>query len=205
MEQKRDTPRLSEAEEKALLQKLSVGDADAYKQLYTSYLPFIHQYTGRYLEYRREDMEEISQEVFLHIWRKRDTMAFVRSFENYLFIATRNTLTNWLSKRATQIRREEQSGYFVQPPYSAEEKTLSAEYFELAKKALDTLSEKRKLIFHLYTQEELSIQEIATQLNMSTSGVHESLHKAIDSIKDYLRKHGMEVSVFVLLSILSLI
>jgi len=187
-------------DERALLERVAYGDQAAFAQLYTVFLPLVHQYTARYLNFSRPDIEEVAQEVFLKIWKRKEAMIAVRSFEKFLFIVTRNTLTDFYrSREAGKTRENEVASFWTGAQFPAEEKTITSEYFALAKKALDLMPERRREIFELRTVQELSLEEIATLLDISVSGVHQNLRKAVSFMKEYFARHGVDVYPLLLL------
>ena len=181
-------------DERALLERVAYGDQAAFAQLYTAFLPLVHQYTARYLNFSRPDIEEVAQEVFLKIWKRKEAMIAVRSFEKFLFIVARNTVTDFYrSRQAGKTRESEAAPFWTGVQFPAEEKTITSEYFALARKALDLMPERRREIFELRTVRELSLEEIATLLDISVSGVHQNLRKAVSFMKEYFARHGVDV------------
>ena len=191
---------LTEEQEKELLGHIAAGDWDAFSRLYDLFCPLVLHYLQVYLQ-EKQDVEEIGQEVFLKLWKRKETLITVRSFKNYIFIITRNALNDFL--RARQARQQQQAGYerdFVQPGhYSPDDKLLTDQYEAIARAALAALPEKQRRIFELRTREEKTIQEIADEIGMSVGGVHKSLQQAIAALKDHLGKHGVHFTLLIIL------
>ena len=185
---------LSSDDERALLERVAYGDQMAFTRLYNVYLPLVHQYTARYLNFSRPDIEEVAQEVFLKIWKRKEAMIAVRSFEKFLFVVARNTLTDrHRSRQAGRARESDLANNWTGAQFPAEEKTITSEYFALAKKALELMPERRREIFELRTVQELGLEEIAALLDISVSGVHQNLRKAVSFMKEYFGRHGVDV------------
>ncbi|SEM05082.1 RNA polymerase sigma-70 factor, ECF subfamily [Chitinophaga rupis] len=187
-------------EERHLLADVAAGSWNAFSRLYELYSPLVLHYLQIYLP-EKQDVEEIGQEVFLKVWKRRETLITIRSFKNYIFIITRNALNDFL--RARQARLSKQAGYerdFVQPHhYSPDDKLITDQYEAVARAALAALPEKQRLIFELRTRDEKTIQEIANEMGMSLGGVHKSLQQSIAVLKDYLGKHGVHFLVLLFL------
>lgn len=191
--------RIAEEEERNLLHNVAAGDWQAFTRLYEAYSPLILHYLQVYLP-DKHDVEEIGQEVFLKVWKKREILVTVRSFKNYVFIMARNALNDFL--RAQQALIQKQAGYskdYVQPHYSADDKLITDQYESIARAALDILTEKQRRIFLLRTRDEMTIQEIADMIGMSVGGVHKSLQQTTSLIKDYLAKNGISFTLLLLI------
>ena len=191
--------RIAEEEERNLLNNIAAGDWQAFTRLYDAYSPLIVHYLQVYLT-DKHDVEEIGQEVFLKVWKKREILVTVRSFKNYVFIMARNALNDFL--RARQALLQKQAGYskdYVLPHYSADDKLITDQYESIARSALDILSEKQRRIFLLRTRDEMTIQEIADAESMSVGGVHKSLQQATQQLKDYLARNGISFTLLLLI------
>jgi RNA polymerase sigma-70 factor (ECF subfamily) len=191
--------RITEEEERNLLSNVAEGDWQAFTRLYDAYSPLIIHYLQVYLT-DKHDVEEIGQEVFLKVWKKREILVTVRSFKNYVFIMARNALNDFL--KARQALLQKQAGYskdYVLPHYSADDKLITDQYESIARSGLDMLSEKQRRIFLLRTRDEMTIQEIADAEGMSVGGVHKSLQQSTQQLKDYLARNGISFTLLLLI------
>jgi RNA polymerase sigma factor (sigma-70 family) len=184
-------------QERLLLQKISQGDWEAYAQIFNHYLPKLSQYLHPFGGGSKDNTEEAIQEVFLKIWEKRDTLLAIRSFDSYLFRMAKNKLLDLLDKRKgiQSLHR----GYAATRDsfHTAPEQSLIyADYHATAQKAIDQLSPKLQQVFLLHTQEELSLDEIAGQLDLPKETVKKRLYLANTAIKNYLRTHAEWVLVW---------
>jgi RNA polymerase sigma-70 factor (family 1) len=174
-----------------LLQRVSQGDWDAYTDLFNYYLPKLSQYIYPFANQSREDTEEVIQEVFLKIWEKRDTLITIRSFDSYLFRMAKNKLIDLLEKQKSinnlHIKYFESRGV---SHTQTEQKLQYAEYYSIAHEAIERLSPKLRAVFLLSSQEELSLDEIATRLDLPKETVKKRLYLASTSIKNYLRRNA---------------
>lgn len=177
-------------DEKALLSQAATGDRQAFTQLYKAYLNNSYNYIYLFTK-SREETEEILQEVFVKIWESREKLAEVQSFKNYLFKSAKNKLLDQIRKEQirhrvlTEIKRNKS---IVQE--TTNDDFAYREYYRIVQEAIEKLPPKRKLIFRLNTENSLSHDEIAEQLNISKSVVKNQLYKAYDFVRQYLFKHG---------------
>lgn len=195
---------LTQTEEHALMQEVASGVVQAYTKLYNLYLPTVHHYISKFLNFNRPDIEEITQDIFLKIWKRREALIAVRSFEKFLYVVARNTLTDFYRMKKTYNIKQQQGELIDLPCYPTDEKLITNEYFALAKEAFNLLPEKRRKVFELRTQYDFSLEEIAQETHLSVSGVHQNLQKAVVFIQSYLKKHGLEITnllIYILLTI----
>lgn len=185
-------------EEEQLLAEVANGSVEAFTRLFNIYLPLMHRYIEKFLDFHRPDIEEVSQDTFLKIWKKKEILVTVRSFEKYLYVVGRHTLIDFYRRRKSDRSKRLADQYHNIPDYPADEKVIHDEYIELANRAIDLLPEKRKLIFRLRTQEELTIEEIAERTDSSVGGVHLNLKKAVTFIRDHLKDKGLGVGSAIL-------
>jgi RNA polymerase sigma factor (sigma-70 family) len=171
-----------------LLQRISEGDWDAYTDLFNYYLPKLSQYIFPFANQSREDTEEVIQEVFLKIWEKKETLLTIRSFDHYIFRMAKNQLINLFNKRKAE--RNLLVKYATVHEWShteTEQSLLYSEYHSAACKAIEQLSPKLKTVFLLSSQEQLSLDEISTKLDLPKETVKKRLYLAGYYIKNYLR------------------
>jgi RNA polymerase sigma factor (sigma-70 family) len=184
---------LPQGEERLLLETVAGGDTTAFYRLYMIYLPVVHQYIGKYLDFSQPDVQEVAQEIFLKIWKKKETLIVIRHFDKFLFTVARNSMfDHFRGIKAGQIKSRALADNWVPPQYPAEEKVMTLEYRSLTEKALGQMPERRRRIFELRTMQELSLEEIAGSLNVSVSAVHQNLQKAVEFMRTYFRRHGVD-------------
>ena len=136
---------LPPGEERLLLETVAGGDRTAFCRLYTIYLPVVHQYIAKSLDFSHPDVEEVAQEIFFKIWKKKETLIVIRHFDKFLFTVARNSLTDhFRSRKAGQIRSRVLADNWVPAQYPAEEKVMTLEYLALTEKALGQMPERRR-------------------------------------------------------------
>lgn len=186
--------------EAELLLSVSKGDRGAYTQLYAHYLPKLYQFIYRFTKQSQETTEEILQEVFLTVWEKRATLITVNSFEKYIYTISKNKFLNLLKHEQYKNKLHFSFGSTREQSNNNTEKgILYEEYHKIALRAIDNLPEKRKEVFLLSTQDELSLDEIAKRLDISKSRVKQQLYEGKNYIKNYLNKNAGWLTVLIIL------
>jgi RNA polymerase sigma factor (sigma-70 family) len=88
----------------ALVRTADPRDSEIFELLYKQYSPLIKQQAAKFGNQMREDMEDLAQDIFLLLWIRRDKLAEIESFDNYIFIVVRNYLSNRHKK--TRVKKK---------------------------------------------------------------------------------------------------
>ncbi len=176
----------SSPDESQLLAAVAASDRRAFTELYSAYLMGLQRYV--FLFTRCEELaQELTQQVFISLWERREQLANVTNFRSYLYRAAKNLIFD-------EIRRQQrQANAYAQVHATTDTSLLPADSalitqqdHELAQALIGQLPTKRREIFLLRTQEELSLDEIAQQLDISKSVVKKQLYAAVGFVKKSL-------------------
>lgn len=185
-------------DEREMLDRCAAGERQAYARLYNLYLEEIYRYVYLFTK-SRELSEEITQDVFVKVWEKKEGLASVGMFKGYVFKMARNLVMDHYRRQQAEHRFQTLSSPFTE---ESDEQTdaelIYGQYYEIAQEAIKQLPEKRKEIFELKTTTELSLDEIAAKLNISKSVVKKQLYAATGFVKQYLRQHGEVIADMVI-------
>jgi len=175
--------------EKQLLTQVSQGDRQAFQIFYKACYPLVQRYILLF-EPSPQILDELTQDVFVRIWEKRDRLGAVDSFKGYLFLVTRNVVFNFI--RALKVRRrvKELDVSSSPPANDLENELLFKQYYEIALQAMNKLPPGRLKVLKMSIDDGLSLDEIATELNISRSGVKKQLYAATAYVRQYLQEHG---------------
>ena len=182
-----------------LLKRVAKGDHEAYKLLYCHYAPYLMNYLLALVQNSKEDAEEVLQTVFLKIWIKRALLKDIKSFESYVFRMAKNeliTLRQRQNKLKEIIQLKDRSDFETS---SVHEKVIYDEYLEAARFAIDRLSPQRRRIFEMRTEMDMSIDQIANELDITKSAVKKQLYEAIRFMKTQLEHQIGSTYVLLLL------
>src|SRR5687768_12927844 len=93
--------------EPGCLERLSLGDRQAYAWVYKNYCKKVYDYAM--LMTRNDAMsEDVVQEVFLKLWQHRAKLSFVKDFNAYMYMLYRNHILDVLKgqQKETNVRGE---------------------------------------------------------------------------------------------------
>ncbi len=135
-------------------------------------------------------VEDIVQDIFLELWRKRRRLKINISLKAYLRRAAVNRSLNYLRDRgpvpmedpAWMQERLSADNY---PEGKLDQEALSKRIDE----AIDALPERCRLVFVLSRFEDLSYREIAELLEISPKTVENQIVKALSLLRDALKPY----------------
>lgn len=190
--------------EKELLLQIAQGDRSAFKTLYTAYFPHVQQYVSLF-EPGRDSLDELTQDVFVRMWEKRSRLAGVESLKGYIFLITRNVVFNFIRAMKVRQRERELDEDAELVSNDLEHDLLFKQYYRLAQEAMEKLPTGRRKVLKMSIDDGLTLDEIASQLNITRAGVKKQLYAATAFVRQYLQEHGeMTLILFVFLSLFEL-
>lgn len=187
-------------DEASLVRLAADGDQVAYGRLYSFYYPQLYTSLA-FIAQSHEDAQEIIHEVFLKIWKAKESLVLVRSFEDYAYTLAKNLLFNHLKRK--KVNQRILQSIFDQSVKNAgpspDQEYLYKQYYQTAITAINELPEQKRRIFLMRTQEGMSLGEIADEMGISVSAVKKHLYAAFDSVKEALRQNTGDILIFLLL------
>jgi len=161
-------------------------DHNRFVQLFEQYKKRIYGYLLA-ITHSSYAAEEITQEIFIKLWMRRDSLAGIENLDGYIFTIARNKAINHF-KKATLDRR---LIYAMQQQMNAganitEEQAMEADCRRSLQNGVALLSPQRRIVYQLSRNQGLDFQEIAAQLQLSRSTVKNHLVEALKFLRKYL-------------------
>lgn len=169
-----------------LVLRLREGDDSCFKEIYDLYhykvFCFVKKYTAQLA-----DSEDVTQNVFIHLWKYRAKLDPEVSLEAILFKSSKQEISKWYKKqnRIFSVENEQLIKELDSSSESDDDIDLKLEQIQLL---LNKIPEKRRKIFNLHKFEDLSYKEIAIEMNMSPSAVANQISKTLQ----FLKKNSVE-------------
>lgn len=176
--------------EAELLKLVAGGNERAFSEVVDHYAPVVYAQLLIYLKDIHR-AEEVSQDIFMAIWRNREKLPAMENFPGYLYVSTRNKILTVVKERvlATEEPPEDRLQSLLADPASVME---FKELMDGIRRGIDRLPARRKEVFMLSRQENLTYEEIAARLGLSKNTVKEHISEALAFLRDYLNR-GMNV------------
>jgi len=147
--------------------------------------------------------EEITQEVFISVWTGRNNLGAVRDAETYFYTIIYNKINRHLRKEANKERILKLALLGTDGTSNETEETVDVHDGErFVNQALERLSARKRLIYHLSRREGKSHDEIATVLRVSPHTVKSHLAHTLKIIRNYMKDNVLLV-VWVILLLLA--
>ena len=167
-----------ELENTKLVRLINKGDRNAFCELYIRFKDRLWSYCYSFLK-SKQDTDDIIQDIFAYIWESRHLINAELSFSSFLYTITKNRILNHI--RTTNIKTQVHN-YLSQLEFQ--------DFQQILLRAIDLLPPKRRQVFNLSRNENLSRKEIAEQLGISVYTVQEHISESLKFIKKYASKHA---------------
>lgn len=180
-------------DEKALILLIAQGDQQAFTAVFNFYRNRI--YTVAYsLTASKLAAEEIVQDVFVKVWRKREELPLVEKLDAWLYVIARNMIFSYLraeaSKNKKQLLFNRTEISLSGSPQEALDKLGEKELRVLLHNALDQLPAQQRQVYLLNREEGMKQQEIADRLKIAPQTVKKHLQYAMRSVRAYILSRG---------------
>lgn len=176
-------------QDRELITKLKAGSEKAFNLLFYKYERKLYAFSLSILP-SGEDAEEVVQEVFYKIWKRRDLLDEQMSFKAFIFTVAKNYIYNLLSKRVSETAYKR---YYLSATSNQVSSTEETCQFHDLKNTIEQMvnemPEKRKRVFTMSRFQGLTNREIARQLNLSLSTVENHINKSLKALKQQLHLH----------------
>jgi RNA polymerase sigma-70 factor (family 1) len=169
-----------------LVSLLKDGDHKAYTEIYTRYWEKLFIVAHNRLKDSTE-AEEVVQDVFYSIWKRRDTLELQYSLTTYLSVAVKYQVINLQAKLHYKAVHEDIQYNTGQAVETTELWFAEKELKEQLKAAIDKLPEKCRIVFLKSREEHKSNAEIAAELDVSEKTVEAHITRALHTLKNSLQ------------------
>ena len=174
-----------------LLEGCRRGCTASYQQLYEKYSGKVYGFARRFLR-DEQHAEDVTQEVFLRVFRKLSTFRGDARFSTWLFRVTLNSCKNKRRSLERDSRfdperfRDERPKTSRAPEAALENQWLGGRIDE----ALRELTEAQRTLILLKAVDELSYREIGDLLGESENQVRGKLYRARKAFRSALEEVG---------------
>lgn len=190
-------------EEQELVDRLYRGEKGAFRELVEAHKKKVY-FLALDMVGNHADAEDVSQEVFLKVFRSFKTFKRGSKISSWLYRITANACLDHLRRRSTVPQTVEEGtlellehGSASSPtplsedPMSRVEKQMLRDQIE---KALRVVSARERAVFTLRHYEGLPLNDIAEALDLSVGSVKSYLFRAVKKIQRELASWGARPS-----------
>jgi RNA polymerase sigma-70 factor (ECF subfamily) len=190
---------LKSADDFSLIQEARNGEQKAFSILLDRYRDAIFR-TVLKMVHNKEDADDLTIEAFGKAFHKLESYQPKYAFSTWLFrIAINNCIDHIRKKRLNFLSIDEPVDDTAEQDFAAnlksyglnpEECIIRSQRMQLTRSTLEKLNLKYRLMIELRYFEELSYDEISTELDMPIGTVKAQLHRAREAMYELLSQPG---------------
>jgi len=170
------------------IKELREGNHLAYERLFDSIYEPLCRYAYSIIRDPAE-AEDVVQRSFCKLWDQREALNIQSSINSYLYRMVHNDCMNAIHQ---QIRHKEHNLSYLATLHEMEDSVSDhvavTELQQAISIALEGLPPQCRRVFEMSRTEQLSYQEIAIQLNISTNTVENHISKALKLLRIELKE-----------------
>lgn len=168
-----------------LLTRLRGGDHAAFDEIFRQWYEPAVRSASRIL---RDPgvAEELAQEVFLELWRRRESFPPDSSAGAYLLQSVRNRALNHLRHLQVQQKSILHIEALTEPAEHADVEAHVGELESAARRAIDALPTRTREVFLMSRERGLRYSEIAEALGISVKAVEANMTRALRQLREAL-------------------
>ncbi len=185
-------------EDTVLAFKAADGDESAFETLVRKYERLVSTCVFSMLGNNPEDILDVSQEVFLKVYRNLSSFKGDSEFSTWLYRVAKNCALDYIRKRklpttSLDTSGEDGEGYDVADTgdkSNPEKKALEAERKEILRRCIDKLSEEHREVIILRHINDYSYEQISKTLSLEVGTVKSRISRAREALKKNLEKEN---------------
>jgi RNA polymerase sigma-70 factor, ECF subfamily len=173
-----------------LMLRVKEGDEASFALLLDKHRSSVIHFLYRMVQ-NRAISEELAQEVFLRVYRSRETYEATAKFTTWLFRIATHVALNWLrdrkQERSQESLDEEEDGkparHVADRAPLVEQRMVAEVKAEEIRRAVSVLPEKQRAAVLMHKYEEMEYAQIAAVLSCSESAVKSLLFRAYETLR----------------------
>jgi len=164
---------------------------DALRTLYSSYYSYICMVVYKMIG-DGSTAEDIAQEVFVEVWKRRESLDVNTSLKGYLRKVAVNKTLNHIRAKKMDFDQEDAILHVPTKDVSTLNKLEAEDLKAAINQSVESLPEKCRIIFGLSRFEEKTYREIAEQLGISIKTVENQMSKALKIVRKAVLEYQNE-------------
>jgi RNA polymerase sigma-70 factor (ECF subfamily) len=192
------TLNLSDSE---ILARIKKGDEKAFEMLYKSFFSMLCMFSYRYVK-KTDIAEEIVQDVFFHIWEKRNQFELTTSFKSYLYKSVHNNSLKHLRHQKIVLAYENSTTFSGSEKVTGQNFLEESEVYQILHGVIDELPDRTRDIFQLNRFKGLKYQQIADHLQISVKTVEAHMSSVLKILRNKLQDYGTFILAGMLINLL---
>jgi RNA polymerase sigma-70 factor, ECF subfamily len=177
-----------------VIQKAVAGDKFAFRTLVEKHQGFVHSLSRRFLN-DRNDADDITQEVFIRLWKHLPRYRPEVKLTTWLYKITTNLCLDVLKsarwKRSRNSRTVDDQAW-IADPLTSDQELLGDELKAVILAMSNGLTPKQKAVLLLRDVEGLEVHEVCEVLSMSAGNLKSNLYYARLKMSELITRYYKE-------------
>lgn len=166
---------------------LHEGDEGAFTEIYNRYWQVLFNVAANKTDSLSE-AEELVQDLFFDIWKRRETIHLTSNLRAYLAVALKYRVINLLARRQRKRRFERHAGGKQALADMSTEQWLGFnELSERIARLVAGLPDKCRLVYQMKKEIGYTQREIAVELQISEKAVEAHISRALKALRTGIR------------------
>ena len=182
---------MQEVEDKILIQQYLKGDEKSLELLISRYLKPIYSFIYKNIG-KPAEAEDITQEVFVRVWKNIKKFDQKRSFKPWIFQIAKNASIDFLRKKKSipfsSFENEKGQNILTESMAAAPANLIeSLSDKKVLAAAMQTLNEKERKIINLRHADGMSFKEIAETFNESINTIKSRYRRTLSILRENIK------------------
>lgn len=160
---------------------------DRFHAMFDEQFPYVWTSLRR-LGIATRDLEDITHEVFIQVYRQMDRYDPTRSIKPWLFAFAFRFASDYRRLARHKVELSDESDNVSSPLAGAEELLVQKETRQLVMQALEKIDIDRRAVFILYELDGSPMNEIAVALDVPRNTLYSRLRVAREEFKEAFRR-----------------
>lgn len=189
-------------DERVILEEISRGDYNAFTRLYETHVKDLTNYAFKFTG-DIQIIEDSIHDIFVWFWNHRTELKITFSIKAYLFKSVRTSILRNLQRNkrlfSTDVISNNASFNYSlsgEDTYIEEENSFILN--EKIAKVLGLLTSKQKEVIYLRFYQDLSFDEIASSMNLTTKACYKLMGRAIFELRKSCSEWSASIILFFL-------
>ncbi|MBN9381997.1 MAG: sigma-70 family RNA polymerase sigma factor [Chitinophagaceae bacterium] len=161
------------------------GDPQAFSHIFSMYQYEIYRFIEKIIG-DGDSAQDLMTEVFVQLWRTRDSMESVLHIRRYVYVLAQNKAISYMRTRRAEKRSISEYEYFIPEFTSVDQIDNSSVMHSALSDAMKNLSQEDQKLLDLYFVQNMSMTGIAKILGVSSSATRLRLNELIRKLKNIL-------------------
>ena len=186
------TWRMTDLDERALIERCRAGDDDAFSELVDRYKNLVYAVVTRLVADRAE-ADDLAQEVFLKVHKGLPSFRGDAKLSTWIYRIVRNVCADTATRRPQRLAsldERDEEGRLLREPAVEDGAFGVLERRDRLEKAIEHLSVEQRFLISAHYFAGQQYQELADILNMPVGTVKTTLHRAKQRLRELMSEGG---------------